>query len=115
MQHITTGFRRALLASAAVFILGAVMATSASAQIRQKIADDVASKAGHAFVTKIQGQSCSDFAATMAQMKSKSADSSGGMSSKLKQNVEARTTFVNIVAAPLLNKLIDCNMLPGGM
>lgn len=36
------------------------------------------------------------------------------MAAKLKGNAQARTQFVNIVAAPLLNKMIDCNMLPGG-
>lgn len=27
----------------------------------------------------------------------------------------ARADFVNIVGVPLLNKMIDCNMMPGGM
>jgi len=48
-------------------------------------------------------------------MKNKSSTATPSpMTAKLKGNTEARTTFVNIVAAPLLNKLIDCNMLPGG-
>jgi hypothetical protein len=37
------------------------------------------------------------------------------MSAKLKDNPQARTDFVNIVGGPLLNKMIDCNMTPGGM
>lgn len=101
-------------------LVAAFAATSSSspAQMRQQIANDIASKAGTQFVQKIQGETCSQFASTMAQMKSKSSGSSSGsssMSSKLKANPQARTTFVNIVAAPLLNKLIDCDMLPGGM
>jgi hypothetical protein len=48
-------------------------------------------------------------------MKHKSGSSSSSMSSTLKANPEARTQFVNIVAAPLLNKMISCDMMPGGM
>ena len=86
-----------------------------SADIRQNMMDKAATTAANQFVAKIQGQSCSDFATTMAQMKNKSSTATPNpMSAKLKSNTEARTTFVNIVAAPLLNKLIDCDMLPGG-
>jgi len=84
-------------------------------QMRQQMADKVAASAGNAFVSKINGESCSQFAQTMSQMKSKGGSSSGSMSQKLKANAEARTQFVNIVAAPLLNKMISCDMLPGGM
>jgi len=87
------------------------------AQMRQQMADKFATSAANSFVTKINGESCSQFASTMSQMKGKSGSgsSSSGMSSKLKANPEARSEFVNIVAGPLLNKMIDCNMMPGGM
>jgi hypothetical protein len=85
-----------------------------AAQMRAQLADKIATNAGHQFVTKINGQSCSEFASTMAQMKGKSSSGSG-VSSKLKSNPQARTDFVNIVAGPLLNKMIDCDMMPGGM
>ena len=83
-------------------------------QMRQQMADKLAASAGNAFVSKIEGENCSDFAKTMSQMKSKSSGGSS-MSQKLKANTEARTQFVNVVAAPLLNKMISCDMLPGGM
>ncbi len=83
--------------------------------MRQQMADNIATKAANQFVTKINGENCTQFAQTMAQMKSKSSSGSSGMASKLKGNAQARTDFVNIVAAPLLNKMIDCNMMPGGM
>ncbi|HEY1427995.1 MAG TPA: hypothetical protein VGF18_00350 [Candidatus Tumulicola sp.] len=92
----------------------AFAAVPGQAQMRQQMMDKVAVQAAHNFVTKIGGESCSDFAATMKQMKGQSGGSSSSMSSKLKSNPEARTQFVNIVAAPLLNKMIDCNMT-GGM
>jgi hypothetical protein len=92
----------------------ACAAVPAQAQVRQQIADKAAVQAGNGFVTKINGQSCSDFATTLKSMKSGgSGGSSSSMSSKLKSNTEARTQFVNIVAAPLLNKMITCDLLPG--
>jgi hypothetical protein len=96
----------------------ALSAIPGQAQMRQQMADKVATSAGNAFVSKIDGESCADFAKTMSQMKGKSGGSGGSsssMSQKLNSNTEARTAFVNIVAAPLLNKMISCNMLPGGM
>jgi hypothetical protein len=84
-------------------------------QMRQQMADKIAVQAGHTFVSKIQGESCSQFATTMSQMKGSKSSGSSGMSSKLKANSQARSDFVNIVAGPLLNKMIDCNMMPGGM
>lgn len=107
--------RRAGIVAAASVALS-VLAMPASAQMRAQMADKIAVNAGHQFVTKIQGESCSQFGQTMAQMKgSSSGGSSSGMSSKLKANSQARSDFVNIVAGPLLNKMIDCNMMPGGM
>lgn len=101
-------------AVAAIAVFGAAM-LPASAQMRQQMADKIATNAAHQFVTKINGQSCSDFAGTMSQMKHQPGATPSPMSSKLKGNTQARTDFVNIVAGPLLNKMIDCNMMPGGM
>jgi hypothetical protein len=105
----------AAIASAAL----AVSALPGSAQVRQQMADQMATKAANSFVSKINGESCSDFANTMSQMKQKSgsgsSSSSSGMAAKLKANPQARADFVNIVGGPLLNKMIDCNMMPGGM
>jgi hypothetical protein len=105
--------RIAIIAATSI-VLGAI-ALPAPAQMRQQLADKAATSAANAFVSKIQGENCTQFAQTMAQMKSKSGSSSSAMASKLKGNAQARTDFVNIVAAPLLNKMIDCNMMPGGM
>jgi hypothetical protein len=110
------GLRRAGIIAVASFAFS-IMAIPGAAQMRQEMADKVAVNAGHQFVTKIQGESCSQFAQTMQQMKggSSGGSSSSGMASKLKANTQARSDFVNIVAGPLLNKMIDCNMMPGGM
>ncbi len=116
MMLSSTMLRRLGIAAVASLALTSA-AIPGMAQMRQQMADKIATNAAHQLVTKINGESCSDFASTMSQMKGKSgsSSSSSGMSSKLKANSEARSDFVNIVAGPLLNKMIDCNMLPGGM
>jgi hypothetical protein len=100
-----------------VTVAASIAAIPGQAQMRQQMADKIAVNAAHQFVSKINGESCSEFASTMSQMKQNksSGGSSSSMSSKLKGNSQARTDFVNIVAGPLLNKMISCDMLPGGM
>ncbi len=109
--------RRAGLGAIVISAFALAAIPGQAQQMRQQMADKAAASAGNAFVNKIDGESCADFAQTMSQMKQKSGSgsSSSSMSQKLKANTEARTQFVNIVAAPLLNKMINCNMLPGGM
>ena len=115
MPAMPTFFRRAAFTAAAVAIIVSAAAAPGSADIRQNMMDKAATSAANQFVSKFQGQSCADFATTMAQMKNKSSTATPNpMSAKLKSNTEARTTYVNIVAAPLMNKLIDCDMIPGG-
>jgi hypothetical protein len=102
LRWVTTG----------AFVVSAVgFAVPVEAQIRQQIADKAAVQAANDFVTKINGQNCTDFAATLSQMKQGS--NAGSMSAKLKANPEARTKYVNIVGGPLLNKMINCNLVPG--
>ncbi|MBV8344829.1 MAG: hypothetical protein JO190_07535 [Candidatus Eremiobacteraeota bacterium] len=109
--------RRVGLGATLIFAFTLAGIPGQAQQMRQQMADKVAENAGNTLVQKINGESCSDFANMMAQMKHQSSggSSSSSMSQKLKANTEARTQFVNIVAAPLLNKMISCNMLPGGM
>ncbi len=114
MFFSSIALRRIGFAAAASLVLGAI-ALPGQAQMRQQMAEKAATTAGNSLVSKINGESCSQFGATMAQMKGKSGSSSSGMASKLKANPQARSTFVNIVGGPLLNKMIDCDMMPGGM
>jgi hypothetical protein len=100
---------------AAWLVVAATPLPGVAQQMRQQIADKIATTAANKFVAKINGESCSDFTNTMSQMKQKSGSSSSGIAAKLKANQQARTDFVNIVGGPLLNKMIDCDMLPGGM
>jgi hypothetical protein len=102
-------------------VVAATALPGVAQQMRQQIADKIATTAANKFVAKINGESCSDFANTMSAMKQKSgsssssSSSSSGIAAKLKANQQARTDFVSIVGGPLLNKMIDCDMLPGGM
>ncbi|MGA8576773.1 MAG: hypothetical protein WB609_13940 [Candidatus Cybelea sp.] len=114
MLRSSTILRRIGIVVAASAVLG-VTTLPVAAQMRQQMADKMATSAANSLVTKINGESCSDFASTMAQMKHKPGATPSPMSAKLKGNTQARTDFVNIVAGPLLNKMIDCNMMPGGM
>ncbi|HEY3676232.1 MAG TPA: hypothetical protein VGK84_09595 [Candidatus Tumulicola sp.] len=102
---------RWIATGAFVFAAVAFAAIPGQAQVRQQMMDKVAVQAGNEFVTKINGQNCTDFKSTLSQMKQGS--NAGSMSAKLKANPEARGKYVNIVGGPLLNKMINCDMLPG--
>ena len=80
--------------------------------LRQQMAMKLAGDAGNMMVSKINGASCAQFGQMMAQVKNNKSSST---SSHLKNNSAARQKFVNIVAGPMMNKMIDCDMLPGGM
>jgi hypothetical protein len=69
-----------------------------------RIVDAAASE----MVSTIQSDSCAQFAATLKRRKS-GTSSAGGM---MKRDPAARARFVNKVAGPLLNKMIDCDLLP---
>jgi hypothetical protein len=104
--------RRFAVCAIACAILASAATVPGSAQMRAQMQTKIVTDAANSFVTKIQGESCSDFAAMLA--KSKSGNSSPSKAATMmKSNPDARTQFVNIVAAPLLNKMIDCNLVPG--
>jgi hypothetical protein len=81
-----------------------------AAQISQTMQTKIAVDVAHDLASKIQSESCSDFAATMHKLKGNSS-SPGRASTIMKNNPSARTQFVNIVAGPMLNKMIDCGMM----
>ncbi|HTU82962.1 MAG TPA: hypothetical protein VMF61_12580 [Candidatus Acidoferrales bacterium] len=99
-------FIRAAAASALLLAASSLPGAAQSA-----IAGKMVVKAANDFVAKIDAENCQQFAATMSQMKS-GGGSTSSATAKLKSNPGLRTQFVDIVAAPLLNKMIDCNMTP---
>ena len=70
----------------------------------------IAVEAAHDLVSKFQSESCSDFASSMKKLKGNSS-SPGRASTIMKNNPNARAQFVNIVAGPMVNKMIDCGMM----
>lgn len=100
---------------AAVVLSGAAligtMSLPGSAQMREQIKDRMIDKAADKMVSQIQTDSCPEFESMLKSKKS--GGSSSSKSGMLKSDPAARQRFVNKVAGPLLNKMIDCNLLPG--
>ncbi len=112
IRCLPTAARRGLLVAVAGALLGVSTTASGSAQMgmmKTRIVDSVA----NSMVSSIQSDSCADFAAMLKKRKSSSGSSSSKASGMMKKDPAARQRFVNKVAGPLLNKMIDCDLLPG--
>lgn len=91
-------------------MFAACVGSQAWGQPRERVKDNMIDSAANAMVAEIQNDSCSEFKAMLGSHKSGSKPSrTGGM---MKNDPAARERFVNKVAGPLLNKMIDCDMLP---
>ena len=98
---------------AACAVLGAALCLSAlpgSAQMRGSMKNRMVDAVATQMVSSIQSDSCADFAAMLKGHKSGSG--SGGAGGMMKKDPAARARFVDKVAGPLLNKMIDCDLLP---
>ena len=110
-MNVSAGPTLFRLAAAAGFVTSVILAPlPGAAQLGQSMQTKIAVDVAHDLASKIQGESCSDFAATMHKLKGNSS-SPGRASSIMKKNPSARTQFVDIVAGPMLNKMIDCGMM----
>jgi hypothetical protein len=99
-----------------IFAVTALIASTmqlSSAQLRQQIKNRVVDDVANQMVSQIQTDSCPEFQAMLKNARSNSGSSSGRASSMMKKDPAARERFVNKVAGPLLNKMIDCDLLPG--
>jgi hypothetical protein len=83
----------------------------------QMAADRRVQLAGDLVLTVIRDSSCADL---MAKMQ-KSRGGGGGGSSMMQQKMAAlladprnRTAFANRIGGPLVNKMLDCKMMPFG-
>jgi len=106
----TVALRRAVIAGA--LLLTTALAAPGSAQMRGGMKDKIIDSVANTMVSTIQSDSCAEFAATLKGRKSggSSTSKAGGM---MKNDPAARARFVNKVAGPLVNKMIDCDLLPG--
>jgi hypothetical protein len=105
--HVARRFGFTAVASMA---LAASMLVPSSAGMRDRMKTKMMDGVADTMVSTIQTDSCPEFAAMMQSHKSGGDDSS--QSSKMKSDPAARQRFVDKVAGPLLNKMIDCDMMP---
>jgi hypothetical protein len=89
------------------FVVACVAALAAGVALAQQfpILDNVANKV----VQKYQSMSCEQLWAQKSQPKSAEEQRVIGL---LKQDPAMRTEFVNRVAAPIVNKMFECGMVP---
>ena len=112
MNDYTIG-RRLVVAGVACATFAVSAALPGSAQMRGTMKDRIVDDVANTMVSSIQSDSCADFAAMLKKRKSNSSSKSGRASGMMKSDPEARQRFVNKVAGPMLNKMIDCDLLPG--
>jgi hypothetical protein len=92
----------------------AAMAIPGLSQLRAGAKDRITDAVSSEVLQEIRTSSCSDFAAMLAKHKSGGKSGSSGMGSRLKSDPRERTRFVDAVAGPLMNKMIDCDLMPMG-
>ena len=93
-----------------VGLVASAMASSAaqSDNLKTKIVESVA----NTLVNDVESDSCDQFAEMLARAKNRNKPASNSSGAMIKNDPASRERFVNIVAGPLLNKMIDCNLLP---
>ncbi len=90
-----------------------LLCANASAQVREQMKTKIVDNVANQMVATIQSDSCPQFESMMKSRKSGGSGSSGGSASgMMKKDPAMRQRFVNKVAGPLVNKMIDCDLLP---
>jgi hypothetical protein len=87
-----------------------IVAVAVPALPQQRMRDRITDAVTNAVLQDIRSSSCSDFAASLRNRKSSSGSK---RNFNLKNDPQERQRFVNAVAGPLVNKMIDCDLLPG--
>ena len=114
MSQPTIAARRFVVAGAACLAFSAaIVLPGSAAMMRGGMKDRIVDSVANTMVSSIQSDSCADFAAMLKNRKGSSSSKSSQASGMMKNDPEARQRFVNKVAGPLLNKMIDCDLLPG--
>jgi len=103
--------RKSLVTAMAFAILAAWAAAPAGAQLRERMKNNMVDAAAKTLVSQIQSDSCADFS-SMLKSKGSGSSSSSRAKGMMKNDPAARARFVNQVAGPLVNKMIDCDLLP---
>jgi hypothetical protein len=105
--------KRFVIAVVGFVALTAWMAQPGLAQLRNQLKNQIVDMVASKMVTQIQTDSCPEFAAMLKNAKSSSGSDSSKAGGIMKNDPAARQRFINKVAGPLLNKMIDCDLLPG--
>lgn len=111
MQRYVTLLRYFRLAVFVLVSIAVVVPMHASAQLRQQLKNKIVDNVAEQMVAEIQSDSCPQFESMLKSRKNGSnSGQAGGM---MKKDPAMRQRFVNKVAGPLINKMIDCDLLPG--
>ncbi len=113
ISFLPAALRRCVFVAAASGMVSASFAAPAAAQMRMGMKDKIVDSVANTMVNSIQSDSCAEFAAMLKKRKSGSSSSSSKASGMMKNDPAARQRFVNKVSGPLVNKMIDCDLLPG--
>ena len=108
-SRFVTGACRVGFTAVASLAFTASLFAPSSAGMRDRMKDKMVDGVADNMVSTIQSDSCPQFAAMLQGQKS-GGDSD--KSSKMKNDPATRQRFVDKVAGPLLNKMIDCDMVP---
>jgi hypothetical protein len=102
--------------SISIALLSAMFALCLGSQVygqpRQRMMNTMIDSAANAMVSEIQNDSCAEFASMLQSRKSGGSSKPSRTGGMMKSDPAARSRFVNKVAGPLVNKMIDCDMLP---
>ncbi|MCP5159175.1 MAG: hypothetical protein H6975_07095 [Gammaproteobacteria bacterium] len=115
MQH----YQRLLPQLTSLIIIG-LLATSIQAQPpAQERQEQLAEMAADAVLRMLNTTSCEDFSGMMQKMKQRRAQQNDKeppfkerFRQATKRHPEVRRTFINKIAGPLANKMLDCGLVP---
>jgi hypothetical protein len=102
-----------MFASICIVTMAASLAHPASAQMRNQLKDRIIDDVANQMVSEIQSDSCPEFADMLKNAKGGGGGNKSKAGGMMKSDPAARQRFINKVAGPLVNKMIDCDMLPG--
>ncbi len=95
-----------------IFLLSTVLIVSLAPSVSAQPGGRMADTLGDTIVQEISATSCDDFAARIQEARSGNKGMRGRLKSMMTRNPQLRTQLVNKIAGPIVNKLIDCNLLP---
>lgn len=109
MKRFTSVVPRISFAIALALTAVTLVPQPAGAQVREQMKNRIVDDVANQMVAEIQQDSCPQFESFLKSRKSGGSGGAGGM---MKKDPAMRQRFINKVAGPLVNKMIDCDLLP---